>query len=192
TVAGFIPIGLNNSQAGEFTFTLFVVLAISLLVSWVVAVLFTPLIGVTILPKQMKHKAHGQSRLMKAFSGLIEGAMRLRWLTIAVTVGLFGASAYGLTMIPIQFFPASDRPELIVEWTLPHNASIAETQAQITRFENEVLKGNEGVDHFSSHIGEGAPRFVLTLDIPVSMPSMGQTVIVTKGIDVRDGVKQEV
>lgn len=192
TVAGFIPIGLNNSQAGEFTFTLFVVLAISLLVSWVVAVLFTPLIGVTILPKQMKHKEHGQSRLMKAFSGLIEGAMRLRWLTIAVTVGLFGAAVYGMTHIPIQFFPASDRPELIVEWTLPHNASIAETQAQIAQFEEEVLKGNEGVDHFSSHIGEGAPRFVLTLDIPVPMPSMGQTVIVTKGIDVRDGVKQQI
>jgi multidrug efflux pump subunit AcrB len=192
TVAGFIPIGLNNSQAGEFTFTLFVVLAISLLVSWVVAVLFTPLIGVTILPKQMKHKGDGKGRLMSAFSALIEGAMRFRWLTISVTVALFALSVFGLTLVPQQFFPASDRPELIVEWTLPHNASIAETQAQISQFEAELLAGNEKIDHFSSHVGEGAPRFVLTLDIPVGMPSMGQTIIVTKGVDVRDDVKAEV
>lgn len=192
TVAGFIPIGLNNSQAGEFTFTLFVVLAISLLVSWVVAVLFTPLIGITILPRELKHKAHGPGRLMRAFSQLIEATMRLRWVTIGVTVALFAAAVYGLTLIPQQFFPASDRPELVVEWTLPQNASIAETQAQITRFEEEMLKGNEGIDHFSSHIGEPAPRFVLTLDIPVAMPSMGQTIIVTRGIDVRDKVKAEI
>jgi len=192
TVAGFIPIGLNNSQAGEFTFTLFMVLAISLLVSWIVAVLFTPLIGVTILPKQVKHKAHGKGRLMTAFSALIEAAMRMRWVTIGLTVVLFAAAVFGMTLIPQQFFPASDRPELVVEWTLPQNASIAETQAQITRFEEELLKGHAGIDHFSSHIGEGAPRFVLTLDIPVAMPSMGQTIIVTKGIDVRDGVKADV
>ena len=192
TVAGFIPIGLNNSQAGEFTFTLFMVLAISLLVSWIVAVLFTPLIGVTILPKQVKHKAHGKGRLMTAFSALIEAAMRMRWVTIGLTVVLFAAAVFGMTLIPQQFFPASDRPELVVEWTLPQNASIAETQAQITRFEEELLKGHAGIDHFSSHIGEGAPRFVLTLDIPVAMPSIGQTIIVTKGIDVRDGVKADV
>jgi multidrug efflux pump subunit AcrB len=192
TVAGFIPIGLNNSQAGEFTFTLFVVLAISLLVSWVVAVLFTPLIGITILPKQMKHKEHGKSRMMGAFSSLIEGAMHFRWVTIAITVALFGAAVYGLTLVPQQFFPSSDRPELIVEWTLPQNASIAETEAQMAKFESDLLAGNENVDHYSSHVGEGAPRFVLTLDIPVAMPSMGQTIIVTKGIDVRDGVKADI
>src|SRR5690606_2436918 len=137
TVAGFIPIGLNNSQAGEFTFTLFVVLAISLLVSWVVAVLFTPLIGITILPKQLKHKEHGKRRMMGAFSSLIEGAMHFRWVTIAITVALFGAAVYGLTLVPQQFFPSSDRPELIVEWTLPQNASIAETEAQMAKFESD-------------------------------------------------------
>lgn len=192
TVAGFIPIGLNTSQAGEFTFTLFVVLAISLLVSWVVAVLFTPLIGVTILPKQIKHKAHGKGRMMTAFSTLIEWAMRLRWLTIGITVALFGLSVYGITHVQQQFFPASDRPELIVEWNLPHGAPIAETEAQIARFEAEALAGNANIDHFSSHVGEGAPRFVLTLDVPTAMPSMGQTVIVTKGIDVRDQVQAEI
>lgn len=192
TVAGFIPIGLNPSQAGEFTFTLFVVLAISLIVSWVVAVLFTPLLGVTILPKQMKHKGHAKGRLMTAFSNLIEGAMRMRWVTIALTVALFGVSVYGLTHVQQQFFPSSDRPELIVDWHLPQNASIAETQAQIAKFESEALIGNANIDHFSSHVGEGAPRFVLTLDVPAGRPSLGQTVIVTKSIDVRDQVKEEI
>lgn len=192
TVAGFIPIGLNPSQAGEFTFTLFVVLAISLIVSWVVAVLFTPLLGVTILPKQMKHKGHGKGRLMTGFANLIEGAMRLKWLTIAFTVALFGISVYGLTHVQQQFFPSSDRPELIVDWHLPQNASIAETQAQIAKFESEALIGNANIDHFSSHVGEGAPRFVLTLDVPAGRPSLGQTVIVTKSIDVRDQVKEEI
>jgi len=191
TVAGFIPIGLNPSQAGEFTFTLFVVLAVALLVSWVVAVLFTPLIGVTVLPRQMKHKAHGRSRLMTAFTGLIELGMRLRWVTIGITLAIFALALGGLTLVQQQFFPSSDRPELIVEWDLPHNSSIAETSAQIASFETEALAGNDKIDHWSSYVGEGAPRFVLALDIPVAMPSIGQTVIVTKGLAERDAVKAE-
>lgn len=191
TVAGFIPIGLNSSQAGEFTFTLFVVLAISLLVSWVVAVIFTPLLGITLLPRQMKHKGHEKGRLMTAFSGLIEWAMRLRWVTIVATVAIFGVAVFGLTQVQQQFFPASDRPELIVDWNLPDNSSIAETSAEIARFEKEALAGNEGIDHWSSYIGQGAPRFVLALDVPAPMPSIGQTVIVTKSNEVRDQVKAE-
>ena len=191
TVAGFIPIGLNTSQAGEFTFTLFVVLAISLLVSWVVAVLFTPLIGVTILPRQLKHKGHEKGRLMRAFSALIEWAMRLRWVTIGITVGIFALALFGITLVQQQFFPSSDRPELIVEWRLPDNSSIAETSAQMARFEREALAGNAGIDHWSSYVGEGAPRFVLPLDVPAPMASLGQTVIVTKGLDVRDRVQAE-
>jgi len=191
TVAGFIPIGLNTSQAGEFTFTLFVVLAISLLVSWVVAVLFTPLIGVTILPRQLKHKGHKKGRLMRAFSALIEWAMRLRWVTIGITVGIFALALFGITLVQQQFFPSSDRPELIVEWRLPDNSSIAETSAQMARFEREALAGNASIDHWSSYVGEGAPRFVLPLDVPAPMASLGQTVIVTKGLDVRDRVQAE-
>lgn len=191
TVTGFIPIGLNSSQAGEFTFTLFVVLAVSLSVSWVVAVLFTPLIGVTVLPNQIKHKSHGNSRMMRAFSALIEGAMRLRMLTIGITLLAFGAALYGMMFVQQQFFPASDRPELIVEWNLPHNSSIAETSAQMARFEAEALSGNANIEHWTTHVGEPAPRFVLTLDAPTAMPSLGQTVIVTKNIEVRDKVQAE-
>jgi len=191
TVAGFIPIGLNSSAAGEFTFTLFVVLAVSLLVSWIVAVLFTPLIGVSVLPQAWRTHKHGPGRLMRGFSGFLQAAMRLKWLTIALTVLVFAVSVYGLTHVQQQFFPASDRPELIVDWNLPQNSSIAATSAQIAQFEAEALAGNPDIDHWSSYVGQGAPRFVLAFDVPTAMPSMGQTVIVTKGIDVRDRVAAE-
>jgi multidrug efflux pump subunit AcrB len=188
TVFGFIPIGLNSSSAGEFTFSLFVVLAVALIVSWVVAVLFTPLLGVTILSEKGKHKEHGPGRLARTFTRMLEWTMRLRWITIGITLAAFVLSLYGMTFVQQQFFPTSDRPELVVNWALPQNASIAETARQIEQFEAEALTGNTDIEHWSSYIGSGAPRFVLAFDAPNASPSSGQTIIVTKGIDVRDKV----
>jgi multidrug efflux pump subunit AcrB len=191
TVAGFIPIGLNNSAAGEFTFTLFVVIAVSLVVSWVVAVLFTPLLGVTILPKTMKH-THGERGWFAAiFVGLLGAAMRFRWVTIALTVIAFGLSVYGMGFVQQQFFPSSDRPELIVDWNLPENGSIAETNRQMAQFEKEALAGNPGIDHWSTYAGQAAPRFLLSFDVQPADVTFGQTVIVTKGLDVRDKIRTD-
>ncbi|MCH4544883.1 efflux RND transporter permease subunit [Rhizobium changzhiense] len=191
TVAGFIPVAFNKSNAGEFTFTLFVVIGVSLIVSWVVAVLFTPLIGVTILPKTMKKHAEHKGRFAKIFSSLLQFCLRWRWMTIIATVVLFAASIAGLSMVQQQFFPSSDRPELIVDWNLPQNSSIAETSRQMAQFEQEVLTGNPGVEHWSTYVGRGAPRFVLSFDVQPADVSFGQTVIVTKGLDVRDKLKQQ-
>lgn len=191
TVAGFIPIAFNKSNAGEFTFTLFVVIAVSLVVSWVVAVVFTPLIGVTILPKTMKKHAEHKSRFAKIFSSLLQFCLRWRWMTIVATVLLFAGSIAGLSMVQQQFFPSSDRPELIVDWNLPQNSSIAETSRQMAQFEQEMLTGNPGVEHWSTYVGRGAPRFVLSFDVQPADVSFGQTVIVTKGLDVRDKLKQQ-
>ena len=113
TVAGFIPIGLNSSNAGEFTFTLFVVIAVSLLVSWIVAVLFTPLLGVTILPPQMKTHHETKGKSAQRFSRLLVTCMQHRWTTIGVTVGAFLIALVGMQFVPQQFFPSSDRDELI-------------------------------------------------------------------------------
>ncbi|WP_027534132.1 efflux RND transporter permease subunit [Bradyrhizobium sp. WSM3983] len=191
TVAGFIPIGLNDSSAGEFTFTLFVVIAVSLVVSWIVAVLFTPLLGVTILPDAMKGH-HGQKgRLDRGFSRILGVCMRWRWATIAVTLAVFGLSLAGMGFVQQQFFPASDRNELIVDMNLPLNSSIAETSAQIARFEREALKGNPAVAHWSSYVGQGAPRFVLSFDVQPADLAFGQVVIVTKSLEVRDRLKTE-
>ena len=191
TVAGFIPVGLNNSAAGEFTFTLFVVIAVSLVVSWIVAVLFTPLLGVTILPKTMKSHHEKKGRFAAVFSWLLGLAMRWRWITIILTVGVFGLSIGGMGLVQQQFFPNSDRPELIIDWNLPHNSSIAETNRQMAMFEKEMLAGNKDIDHWTTYVGQGAPRFILSFDVQTPDVSFGQTVIVTKGLDVRDKVRAE-
>ncbi len=145
TVAGFIPIGLNNSAAGEFTFSLFVVIAVSLLVSWIVAVLFAPLLGRDAAARQ---NAASQCRTgpvcAGSSTGILRAAMRFRWITIAATIAVFGLSIYGMRFVEQQFFPNSDRPELLVDMTLPQNASITETQAQMDRME-ALLQDNENV-----------------------------------------------
>lgn len=191
TVAGFIPIGLNNSAAGEFTFTLFVVIAISLLVSWIVAVIFAPLLGVTILPKTMKQHAGEKGRVGRLFSKLLDLCMHWRWMTIIATVVVFCLSVFGMGFVQQQFFPSSDRPEIIVDWSLPQNASIEETNQQMAKFEKEKLDGNPDVLRWSSYVGEGAVRFVLSFDVQPPHPSFGQMIIVTKGLDVRDKVRAD-
>ncbi len=125
TVAGFIPIGLNSSNAGEYTFTLFVVIAVSLIVSWIVAVLFTPLLGVTILPAKMKGHHGGKGRIAGMFAHVLAVCMHHRWVTIGVTVAAFVAAPSGMQFVQQQFFPSSDRAELVIDWNLPQNASIA-------------------------------------------------------------------
>lgn len=189
TVAGFIPIGLNSSAAGEFTFTLFVVLAVSLLVSWVVAVLFAPLLGVALLPRTMQAHHEKKSWFMRTFEALLDRAMRWRWLTLGLTIATFALSVFGMRFVQEQFFPNSDRPEIIVDWSLPQNASITQTRDQIARFEKEMLEGNPDIALFSSYVGQGAVRFVLSYDVQPGDPAFGQTVIVTKSLKARDRLK---
>jgi len=191
TVASFIPVGLNNSNAGEFTFSLFVVIAVSLVVSWVVAVLFTPLIGVTLLPKSMKKHEDHKGWFGSIFSSLLRFCLRFRWLTIIATVGAFVLSLYGMTHVQQQFFPSSDRPELIIDWNLPQNSSIDETSRQMAKFEQEQLQNNPDIDHWSTYVGRGAPRFILSFDVQPDDITFGQMIIVTKGLDVRDGLRQK-
>ncbi|RUM03916.1 efflux RND transporter permease subunit [Rhizobium chutanense] len=191
TVAGFIPVGLNSSAAGEFTFTLFVVIAVSLVVSWIVAVLFTPLLGVTILPKTMKSHHEKKGRFAAVFSWLLKLAMRWRWITIVLTVGVFALSVGGMGLVQQQFFPNSDRTELVIDWNLPHNSSIAETNRQMAKFEKEMLTDNKDIDHWTTYVGQGAPRFILSFDVQTPDVTFGQTIIVTKGLDVRDKVRAE-
>jgi len=189
TVAGFIPIGLNSSAAGEFTFTLFVVIAVSLIVSWIVAVLFTPLLGVALLPKAIVKHQGRKGVFGRAFSRVLAMAVAWRWVTIAVTVGAFGLSVAGMGLVQQQFFPNSDRHELIVDWNLPHNTSFSELNRQMAKFELEALSGNEDVAHWSTYVGTGAPRFILAFDVQTPDASFGQTIIVSKDLDARDRMR---
>ncbi|MDI3338574.1 efflux RND transporter permease subunit [Defluviimonas aestuarii] len=190
TVAGFIPIGLNNSAAGEFTFSLFVVIAVSLLVSWIVAVLFAPLLGVTFLPAKMAHHSAEPGRARKMFHVLLRWAMAHRWLTIGLTVGVFALSVFGMRFVEQQFFPNSDRPELILDFALPQNASITATAAEMDRME-AYLEGDERVLFWSSYVGRGAPRFLLAYDVPTPGPNTGQIVIQTPSVEARDALRNE-
>jgi multidrug efflux pump subunit AcrB len=112
TVAGFVPIGFARSAAGEYTFSIFAVVAIALIASWFVAVLFSPLLGVWMLKKPKKVHSGEPGPIMRAFRRFLVLAMRARWVTILLTVALFGVSLYGMRVVPQQFFPSSDRPEL--------------------------------------------------------------------------------
>ncbi|KMM95921.1 efflux RND transporter permease subunit [Pseudomonas lundensis] len=187
TVAGFVPIGLNNSSAGEYTFTLFAVIAVAMLVSWVVAVLFAPVLGVHILSAKVKPKPEKPGRLAHAFDTGLLWCMRHRWLTIGATVLMFVLSVFGLGLVQNQFFPSSDRPEILVDLNLPQNASIAETLKVTQRFE-DTLKGDPDIVRWSSYIGEGAIRFYLPLDQQLQNPFFAQLVIVSTGLESRDAL----
>lgn len=188
TVAGFVPIGLNASSAGEYTFTLFAVIAVALLVSWVVAVFFAPVLGVHILSSS-KVKAHEAKpgRVARAFEGGLLWCMRHRWLTIIGTILLFALALFSMRFVQNQFFPASDRPEILVDLNLPQNASIEETRKVVDRFEAR-LKDDPDLVHWSTYIGQGAVRFYLPLDQQLQNPYYAQLVIVSKGLEERQGM----
>jgi multidrug efflux pump len=187
TIAGFIPIGLNSSNAGEYTFTLFVVIAVALIISWIVAVLFTPLLGVSFMPASMKKHDEKPGWFTRFFVRALLLAMRWRWATIAATLAIFAASVYGLGFVQQQFFPSSDRPELIVDFTLPESGSIAQTKERMDQFE-ATLAGDPDIDRWSSYVGQGAVRFYLPLDVQPANPYFGEMVVVAKSYAVRDKV----
>jgi multidrug efflux pump subunit AcrB len=192
TVAGFLPILLNASTAGEYVQSLFYVIAAALLISWVVAVLFAPLIGVALLPKVMKgHADKKPSRIAGWFRRSLAVAMRFRWATIAFTVALFAVSLFGLTKVQQQFFPPSDRPEILVDFTLPQNATIRETEAVMDRFEASLV-GDADIGHWSSYVGQGAVRFYLPMDSQLANSFFGQVVIVSKDLEARGRVRAKI
>ena len=185
TIASFVPIGFAQSSAGEYTFSIFSVVGISLIVSWLVAVIFAPLIGKAILKPPKAEANPKPSKMLTIYSAFLQAAIRLRWLTIGLTLAAFVAAVFLLRFVPQQFFPASDRPELTVDLTLRQNASIYATEAQVKRLE-AVLKGDPDIDHYSSYVGRGAIRFILTLDVQLANPFFAQFVIVAKDLAARE------
>ncbi|MGE8334061.1 efflux RND transporter permease subunit [Pseudomonas laurylsulfatiphila] len=180
TVAGFVPIGLNASSAGEYTYTLFAVIACAMLVSWVVAVLFAPVIGVHILSTKVKPHEGEPGRIGKAFNGGLLWCMRNRWWAIGITVLCFVLALFCMRFVQNQFFPSSDRPEILMDLNLPQNASIDETRRAVDRLE-ATLKDDPDIERWSTYIGQGAIRFYLPLDQQLQNPFYAQLVIVSKG-----------
>jgi multidrug efflux pump subunit AcrB len=187
TIAGFVPVGFAASSAGEYTFSLFAVVSIALLVSWFVAVVYAPLLGIAIL-KPPKAITGEPGPVLRAYRGILSLAIRLRYLTLAVTIGLFVLSILALPLIPRQFFPSSDRPELLVDISLPQNASIYASEDAALRFD-ALLKDDPDVARWSTNIGRGAIRFYLPLNVQLPNSFFSQAVIVARDVEARERLR---
>ena len=191
TIAGFVPVGFAKSSASEYTFSIFAVVGIALIVSWFVAVVFTPLIGVVALkprPESASKGADEPGRLLRSFNAFLSGALNARWLVIGLTLGAFIAAILLLRFVPKQFFPSSDRPELVVDLTLRQNASIYASDDTTRRLEQELASDTD-IDHWSTYVGRGAIRFYLPLNVQLPNPFFSQLVLVTKDLDARNRVQ---
>ncbi|WP_448204857.1 efflux RND transporter permease subunit [Azospirillum sp. sgz302134] len=185
TIAGFVPIGFAQSSAGEYTFSIFAVVGIALIASWLVATVFAPVLGTMLLKPPKPGKAEEPGAVMRLYRRALDAAIRARWLTIATTLGLFVLAIMALGLVPRQFFPPSDRVELLVDLRLPQNASIHATREAVERFD-ALLAKEPGVESWSSYVGRGAIRFYLPLNVQLANPFMGQSVVVTTDVAARE------
>ena len=186
TAAGFLPIATAKSTTGEYTFAIFAVVTIALLVSWVAAVAATPFIGYYVLKGSSGgHREVFDTPFYRRLRALIEACMRRRWLTIAATAALFVLGLLGMKATEKQFFPSSDRAEILVEMWLPEGASYRATETQARRLE-AILAKDPDVSTFAVYVGNGSPRYYLSLDQQLFRPNFAQFVVLTKDVAGRD------
>nr|WP_284047686.1 efflux RND transporter permease subunit [Halomonas gemina] len=189
TVAGFVPIGFAQSAVGEYAGNIFWVLGIALLLSWIVAVVFTPYLGVKLLPKQKvahgEHEAY-QSRGYRRLRGVISTCVRFRKSVVVVTVVLLVAAVAGMAgPVEKQFFPSSDRPEVLVSVYHPQGTAIGATDATTRRLE-ALIGEAEGVASLSAYVGAGAPRFFISANPEQPNPAFAKLIAVTEGVEARE------
>ncbi|WP_426419731.1 efflux RND transporter permease subunit [Bradyrhizobium genosp. A] len=192
TIAGFLPVGFAQSTAGEYAGNIFWVVGFALIISWLVAVIFTPYLGVKLLPKikpvQGGHHAIYGTPNYQRLRHLITFAVRHRYVTCAAVAITFGVAFVGLGTVKQQFFPTSDRPEVLVEVRLPEGTSIETTTATVEKLEN-WLKSQPEAEIVSSYIGQGAPRFFLAMAPELPDPSFAKMVILTANEETREHLK---
>ena len=196
TAAGFLPIGLAKSAAGEYTFSMFSVNALALLISWFAAVLFTPYLGFLLLKVKPHVGEHGQHELFdtpfySAFRRAVTWCVTWRKTTIVITLAIFGLGIFGFKFIEQQFFPDSSRPELMVEMWLPEGSSFRATEAQTKKFE-AFIKNQEGVASVTSYVGNGSPRFYLPLDQILPQTNVTQIVVLAKDLKARESLRLKI
>jgi multidrug efflux pump len=198
TVAGFSPVGFAQSSSGEYTGSIFWVVSIALIVSWFVAVIFTPYIGFQMLDAK-KIAAHAQSHggdpydtpFYRRLRRVLEACLHHRWRVIGATVIAFILSIVAFqTVIQKQFFPPASRPELLVDVWLPQGASIAAAQTEVRRAE-ALLVGDSRVKAFSSYVGTGITRFYLPLDQQQANPNFGQLMVVATSNETRETLHRD-
>ncbi|WP_287879124.1 efflux RND transporter permease subunit [Aquitalea sp.] len=195
TAATFLPVGLAKSDAGEYVFSLFAVVGLALILSWIVAVVFTPFLGYKLLPEQaIHHQQHDvyQKPFYIRFRAVLEWCLHYRKTVITITLGIFVLSLLAFRLLVAQqFFPSSNRPELMVDLWLPRGASYAATESEVKKLE-ALIRQDKNVHSVTSYVGSGSPRFYLPLDQQQQHLNYAQLMVMTGDEHVRELVKSRI
>jgi multidrug efflux pump len=196
TAAGFLPVGFANSAVGEYAGGIFWVVAIALVASWFVAVIFTPYIGVKLLPDIKVHQNHDphaiyETRIYRRLRAVIQWCVDHRITTVAATVGVFIVSVAAFGHVQQQFFPLSERPELFLQLRLPEGTAFNVTEKAVKEAE-ALLKDDQDISTYTAYVGQGSPRFWLGLNPQLPNEAFAEIVIVAKGVEARERVKAKI
>ncbi|RSZ41711.1 efflux RND transporter permease subunit [Variovorax beijingensis] len=193
TAAGFLPIGIAKSVTGEYTFAIFAVTVIALVLSWIVSVYFVPYLGTLLLkvkphdPEAPPHELF-DTPFYNNFRRAVNWCVQYRWLTIGATVLIFALGIFGMGKVQQQFFPDSSRPEIMVDIWFPEGTSFAANEEVAKRVEQRIMK-EEGVKTVSTWIGSGVPRFYLPLDQVFPQTNVSQLIVLAKDLKVRESLR---
>ncbi|MGF6427091.1 multidrug efflux pump [Bradyrhizobium elkanii] len=196
TAAGFLPIGFANSAVGEYAGGIFWIVAISLVASWFVAVIFTPYIGVKLLPNIKVHQNHDphsiyETRMYRGLRSVVQWCVDHRIKVVAATVGVFVASIVAFGHVQQQFFPLSERPELFLQLRLPEGTAFNVTEKTVKKAEG-LLKGDDDIQTYTAYVGQGSPRFWLGLNPQLPNEAFAEIVILAKNVEARERVKAKI
>lgn len=191
TCLGFMPIAFSESMASEFASSLFPVMTVTLLLSWLVSATLAPVLGYEWIRPTVINQETYDTTFYRWFRNLLQWALSHRAIVIGITIGTLAVSVFMLRFVKQEFFPASVRPELLVELNLPEGSSVKNTDAAAKKL-TDMLKDDKDVDHISTYVGESAPRFVLVIDPVQPRDNYAQLVIVAKDIEARKHLEQKV
>jgi multidrug efflux pump subunit AcrB len=196
TAAGFLPIGFANSAVGEYAGGIFWIVGIALVASWFVAVIFTPYIGVKLLPDIKVHHNHDphaiyETRVYRALRSVIQWCVNHRVKTVLATVAVFVASIVAFGHVQQQFFPLSERPELFLQLRLPEGTAFNVTEKAVQKAET-LLKDDKDIGTYTSYVGQGSPRFWLGLNPQLPNEAFAEIVIVAKDVEARERIKAKI
>ncbi|NEV00246.1 efflux RND transporter permease subunit [Bradyrhizobium uaiense] len=196
TAAGFLPIGFANSAVGEYAGGIFWIVAIALVASWFVAVIFTPYIGVKLLPNIKVHQNHDphaiyETRMYRGLRSVVQWCVDHRIKVVVATVGVFVAAIIGFGHVQQQFFPLSERPELFLQLRLPEGTAFNVTEKTVKKAEG-LLKDDQDIQTYTAYVGQGSPRFWLGLNPQLPNEAFAEIVILAKNVEARERVKAKI
>ncbi len=196
TAVGFLPIGFANSAVGEYAGGIFWIVAIALVASWFVAVIFTPYIGVKLLPNIVVHHNHDphavyETRMYRGLRAIVQWCVEHRVKVVAATIGVFALSIVGFGHVQQQFFPLSERPELFLQLRLPEGTAFNVTEKAVKKAE-KLLEGDKDIATYTAYVGQGSPRFWLGLNPQLPNEAFAEIVIVSKDVEARERIKNRI